>query len=59
MTGGSSSAQKSSFKDTLLLFLMYLHTHAIKLLYKCTITIIATRLPMAESEQSNYSNEVI
>ncbi len=30
--------------------------YAVKLLYKCNITIIAARLPTAESEQSNYSN---
>ncbi len=31
--GGSSSSQKSDFKDTSLLFFKYLHTRAIKLLY--------------------------
>ncbi len=37
MAEGSSSAQKSVFKDTPLFFLM----HAVELFYKCNITLVA------------------
>ncbi len=43
MVEGRSSAQKKVFKYTSLLFRMYLHTHAVELLYKCNITLIAVR----------------
>ncbi len=39
----SSSAQKKAFKDTPLLFLNYLHTRAVELLYKCNITLVDLR----------------
>ncbi len=38
---GSISAQKRAFKDTLLLFRMYLHTRIVELLYKRNITLVA------------------
>ncbi len=40
MAEGSSSAQKRAFKDTSLLFLIYLHTRAVELLYKRNITLV-------------------
>ncbi len=43
MVEGSSSAQKRVFKDTPSLSLFYLHTRAVKLLYKRNITLVAVQ----------------
>ncbi len=40
---GSSSAQKRAFKDTSLLFLIYLHRCVVELLYKPNITLVDVR----------------
>ncbi len=44
MVEGSNSAQTRVFKDTLILFPMYLHTYAIKLLYKLCGDVLISRL---------------